>query len=81
MRIPIRLLGALVAVITMFGAGLQSAFIRANLADRIQRVVTPAHLGSGIPAPHLPDVPMRDQPRAVMLGDDALTEWNVHRTD
>lgn len=61
------------------GAGLQNAFIRAGLADRIQHVVTPIRLGSGIAAPELPDPPARL--RAMMLGEDALTEWDVHGTD
>ena len=68
------------SVLVEGGAGLQSAFIRAGLADRIQRVVTPGRLGSGVGAPQLPG-PEPVPPHAVMLGEDALTEWNVHRTD
>jgi diaminohydroxyphosphoribosylaminopyrimidine deaminase/5-amino-6-(5-phosphoribosylamino)uracil reductase len=62
------------------GPTLQTALARARLVDRVQRVTTPPVLGEGVPvaaiardAPELP-VYMRQ------LGDDTLTEFDVHGT-
>ena len=63
------------------GATLQTAFVDAGLVDRVQHVVTPAQLGSGIAAPRLPGPPADSHRRVVMLGNDVLTEWDVHGTD
>jgi len=63
------------------GAVLQSAFAGRGLADRIQHVLTPVHLGSGIAGPKLPGAPAESSPRVRMLGSDVLTEWDVHGTD
>jgi len=68
------------ALLVEGGAGLQNAFTSASLVDRVQRVVTPFRLGTGIAAPRLPDAGAAGS-RVVMLGQDSLTEWDVYRTD
>lgn len=62
------------------GPSLQSAFARAGLIDRVQRISTRKRLGHGVPAP---DLPSAEGPglRTIQLGDDTLTEFDVHRTD
>ncbi|HEX5069318.1 MAG TPA: dihydrofolate reductase family protein, partial [Vicinamibacterales bacterium] len=73
------------------GATLQTAFLQAGLVDRVQALRTPKVLGSGIPMPTWPVthwlVPAGTEPprgrhdRSISLGDDVLTEWDVHGTD
>lgn len=63
------------------GAALQSAFADAHLIDRVQHVVTPVLLRSGIAAPRLPAAPANSHSRVLTLGNDVLTEWDVHGTD
>ncbi len=62
------------------GPALQTAFADAGLVDRVQCVRTPLRLGSGV---HAPAVAMSEAPpdRTVALGDDILSEFDVHRVD
>jgi diaminohydroxyphosphoribosylaminopyrimidine deaminase/5-amino-6-(5-phosphoribosylamino)uracil reductase len=62
------------------GPALHAAMAAAGLVDRVQRVVSPHVLGSGIPAGRLftDGIPAG---RARLLGADWLTEFDVHRTD
>ena len=65
------------------GPALQTAFLDAGLVDRIQWVRTPHRLGTGVAAVRFQ--PGRDprcaRAREVRLGDDLLTECDVHGTD
>jgi len=60
------------------GAALQSSFLQAGLVDRVQALRTPTLLGTGVAMPKWPDA---GGERAMSLGDDVLTEWDVHGTD
>ena len=64
------------------GPALHAALAAAGLVDRVQCVVTPHVLGSGIPAGTLftAGLPAR-LARTFGLGADRLTEFDVHRTD
>lgn len=65
------------------GPALQTAFLEAGLVDRIQWVSTPHRLGSGVEAIRFR--PGRDtrcvSSHDVKLGEDLLTECDVHGTD
>jgi diaminohydroxyphosphoribosylaminopyrimidine deaminase/5-amino-6-(5-phosphoribosylamino)uracil reductase len=61
------------------GSVLHRAFAEAGAIDRVQRVVTPRELGSGIAAADLP--PAGAPATRTQLGDDELIEFDVHRTD
>jgi diaminohydroxyphosphoribosylaminopyrimidine deaminase/5-amino-6-(5-phosphoribosylamino)uracil reductase len=65
------------------GPALQAAFLDAGLVDRIQWIRTPIRLTSGIKA--FPFLPAGDErcaaSREVVLGDDILTECDVHGVD
>ncbi len=64
------------------GAGLQTAFLKAGLVDRVQRLSTPTVLGRGVAAPVMPpDARAVGEARVIALGADTLTEWDVHGTD
>jgi diaminohydroxyphosphoribosylaminopyrimidine deaminase/5-amino-6-(5-phosphoribosylamino)uracil reductase len=62
------------------GPTLQNAFGRAGQVDRIQRVMTPRRLGGGVAAPELAGLAAQETGR-LQLGEDTLTEFDVHRTD
>jgi diaminohydroxyphosphoribosylaminopyrimidine deaminase/5-amino-6-(5-phosphoribosylamino)uracil reductase len=70
----------LLSLVVEGGPSLQTAFADAGVIDRIQCVVTPRVLGSGVAAS-----PSVTQPgenvRRVRLGDDLLIESDVHRPD
>ena len=64
------------------GPTLQAAFLEANLVDRVQWVRTPVRLGSGIPTFAWPGDRAAAGPlRETLLGEDVLTECDVHRLD
>lgn len=65
------------------GPILHQAFIEAGLVDRVQRVVTPHELGTGVPAEAdwAERLALTMPARHVMLGPDEMMEADVHRTD
>ena len=65
------------------GPTLAAAFAAAQAIDRVQWVVTRAEIGDGVPALSgaLADLVLDHPPRVVLLGDDVLLEFDVHRTD
>jgi diaminohydroxyphosphoribosylaminopyrimidine deaminase/5-amino-6-(5-phosphoribosylamino)uracil reductase len=64
------------------GPTLQAAFLDAKLVDRVQFVRTPVRLGSGVPTFGWPGDRAASGPlRETMLGEDVLTECDVHRLD
>jgi diaminohydroxyphosphoribosylaminopyrimidine deaminase/5-amino-6-(5-phosphoribosylamino)uracil reductase len=61
------------------GPRLQTAFAKAGVVDRVQRIATPHVLGTGLAAP----VIVRDTPDwagRLRFGDDTLIEFDVHGT-
>jgi riboflavin biosynthesis pyrimidine reductase len=65
------------------GAGLHTAFASAGMIDRVQWIVTPHHLGSGVTAPAISPgaFGVTGTPRSLgPLDDDELIEFDVHRT-
>lgn len=62
------------------GPTLQQAFIGQRLVDRLQWVVTPRNLGSGVPAASRDGLDV-EEPRITALGDDVLMEIDVHGSD
>jgi riboflavin biosynthesis pyrimidine reductase len=65
------------------GPALHTALAEADLVDRVQRVRTPVTLGGGVPASDYWRLrgPVDGTARTVQLGEDALTEFDVHRID
>jgi len=65
------------------GPLLHEAFIEAALVDRVQRVVTPHELGTGVPAEAdwAERLQLKTPVRHAMLGPDEMMEADVHRTD
>jgi diaminohydroxyphosphoribosylaminopyrimidine deaminase/5-amino-6-(5-phosphoribosylamino)uracil reductase len=62
------------------GAGLHTAFAEAGMIDRVQWVVTPRELGSGIAAAGISADALGASGTRTELGDDELVEFDVHRT-
>jgi hypothetical protein len=60
---------------------LQAALAEADLIDRLQWVRTPIRLGTGVPAPAMPSEARGPGSRETRLGQDVLTEADVHGTD
>jgi diaminohydroxyphosphoribosylaminopyrimidine deaminase/5-amino-6-(5-phosphoribosylamino)uracil reductase len=88
-RLPTRDLGAavsrlgarqLLSLLVEGGPTLQQALAGAGMVDAVQRVTTPHAIGGGVAAPPI----VRDTPegavRTRLLGEDALVEFDVHRT-
>lgn len=64
------------------GPALQDAFAAAHLIDRVQTIVVPRTLGSGVAAPRLLELEgTLSRPVVTHAGDDTLLEADVHRTD
>ena len=63
------------------GAGLHTEFARAGVIDRVQWVVTPHHLQSGVAAASLSPDAFGASGTRTQLGEDELMEFDVHRTD
>lgn len=64
------------------GPVLQEAFAAADLVDRVQTIVTPVALGTGIAVPSLAPLAGRLSPaRVTAAGRDTLMEADVHRAD
>jgi diaminohydroxyphosphoribosylaminopyrimidine deaminase/5-amino-6-(5-phosphoribosylamino)uracil reductase len=62
------------------GAGLVEA--SASFVDRVQLVQTPHRVGQGVRAPSfVTDKSLGNPARTVVLGDDVLQEFDVHRAD
>jgi riboflavin biosynthesis pyrimidine reductase len=76
----------IVTLLVEGGAALHTAFANAGMIDRVQWVVTPHHLGSGVPAgPISPEAfgaagTRRPLGRLGLFGKDELIEFDVHRT-
>lgn len=62
------------------GAALQTAFAENDLIDRVQRVVTPHRLETGVRAAALAPETFAAAATRTMLGADELIEFDVHRT-
>jgi diaminohydroxyphosphoribosylaminopyrimidine deaminase/5-amino-6-(5-phosphoribosylamino)uracil reductase len=72
----------IVSLLVEGGPALLHAFDEAGFVDRVQRVVTPHDLGSGVPAwAGRGTTAPQDGLRTWMLGGDRITEFDVHRTD
>jgi diaminohydroxyphosphoribosylaminopyrimidine deaminase/5-amino-6-(5-phosphoribosylamino)uracil reductase len=72
----------IVTLLVEGGPALHSGFGAAGLVDRVQWVATSVTLGDGVPAsPAVTPGPEHSVVRRVRLGDDLLTEFDVHRTD
>ena len=63
------------------GPTLQAAMADAGLVDRVQRVAVPGWLGDGVPAPPIARIAPDRPSRTLRLGEDTLSEFDVHRTD
>jgi diaminohydroxyphosphoribosylaminopyrimidine deaminase/5-amino-6-(5-phosphoribosylamino)uracil reductase len=63
------------------GPTLQQSFIDAGLVDRLQWIETPQRLTTGVRAPTRANLRTAGLPRKTQLGDDALTESDVHGSD
>jgi riboflavin biosynthesis pyrimidine reductase len=72
-----------VSLLVEGGPALHTALANAQLVDRLQWVVAPVRLGTGVPVSMLfTDVVAAGAVgRSTLLGDDRLTEFDVHRTD
>jgi diaminohydroxyphosphoribosylaminopyrimidine deaminase/5-amino-6-(5-phosphoribosylamino)uracil reductase len=72
-----------VSLLVEGGPRLHAAFGAAGLVDRVQYVRTPAVLRDGVRAWDATggDAPWRRWPPTHRLGEDALIEFDVHRTD
>jgi diaminohydroxyphosphoribosylaminopyrimidine deaminase / 5-amino-6-(5-phosphoribosylamino)uracil reductase len=82
LREALRRLGALevTSLLVEGGPSLQDAFAEAGLVDRVQAIVVPGALGSGIPAPRLAGLESAlAQGTAVQAGRDTLMEADVYR--
>jgi diaminohydroxyphosphoribosylaminopyrimidine deaminase / 5-amino-6-(5-phosphoribosylamino)uracil reductase len=62
------------------GAALHTAFANVGVIDRVQWIVTPQHLGSGVPAAALSPEAFGASGTRTLLGRDELIEFDVHRT-
>jgi diaminohydroxyphosphoribosylaminopyrimidine deaminase/5-amino-6-(5-phosphoribosylamino)uracil reductase len=71
----------IVSLLVEGGPTLQAAFVAARLVDRVQLVMTPRVLGEGLTAPWTASVSQPAERRTVRLGEDTLTEFDVHWTD
>jgi len=63
------------------GPALHAEFLDAGEVDRLQWVITPHTLGSGVRMAADPNLMASGSPRVTPLGDDVLMEFDVHRTD
>lgn len=64
------------------GPTLHGVFLGAGVVDRVQWVRTPVRLGSGVPTFAWPAEGVTPGPlREAVLGEDVLTECDVHRPD
>ena len=79
-----RLLGGrgITSLLVEGGPALQDAFAGADLVDRLQTIVVPRALESGVPEPRLLQLEGRlSEPRVIHAGQDILREADVHRAD
>ena len=80
----VRLLGEaeITSLLVEGGPMLQDAFAAADLVDRVQTIVVPRSLGSGIPEPRLLELEGRlSASMTTTAGSDTLLEADVHRAD
>jgi diaminohydroxyphosphoribosylaminopyrimidine deaminase / 5-amino-6-(5-phosphoribosylamino)uracil reductase len=64
------------------GPELQDAFAAAHLVDRVQTILVPRTLGTGVAAPRLLELEGKlSPPREAHAGGDTLLEADVHRAD
>jgi riboflavin biosynthesis pyrimidine reductase len=73
----------IVTLLVEGGAALHTAFASEDVIDRVQWIVTPHHLGSGVPAAAIsPEAfgATGTRRRLGPRGNDELIEFDVHRT-
>ncbi|MGE5837174.1 MAG: bifunctional diaminohydroxyphosphoribosylaminopyrimidine deaminase/5-amino-6-(5-phosphoribosylamino)uracil reductase RibD [Acidobacteriota bacterium] len=70
-----------VSLLVEGGPTLQQSFVDSGLVDRVQWVVTPTKLTTGV-RPFVRQKPKASgSPKTIELGDDVLTEFDVHGID
>jgi diaminohydroxyphosphoribosylaminopyrimidine deaminase / 5-amino-6-(5-phosphoribosylamino)uracil reductase len=70
-----------VSLLVEGGPTLQQSFIAAGLVDRLQWIETPKTLTTGVRAPARDTIRAAGLTRTTRLGDDVLTECDVHGSD
>jgi diaminohydroxyphosphoribosylaminopyrimidine deaminase / 5-amino-6-(5-phosphoribosylamino)uracil reductase len=71
----------LLSLLVEGGPTLQQSLIDAGLVDRLQWIETTQTLTTGVRAPTRANLRTEGLPRKTQLGDDALTESDVHGSD